>query len=89
MLLGASTEPRFQEAEVRLEPGDRVLLYTDGLIERPGESVDRGLERLAEGVVAHHADEAGRLGALLAEVLAGERRDDVCVLDIRVPAEPE
>lgn len=89
MLLGASTDPRFQEAEVVLEPGDRVLLYTDGLIERPGETLDRGLKRLAEGVLAHHTDEAGRLGALLAEVLAGERRDDVCMLDIRVPAEPE
>ncbi|MFI8231400.1 SpoIIE family protein phosphatase [Streptomyces sp. NPDC085900] len=89
MLLGASTEPRFQEAEVGLEPGDRVLLYTDGLIERPGETLDRGLKRLADGVLAHHTDETGKLGALLAEVLAGERRDDVCVLDIRVPTEPE
>lgn len=89
MLLGASTAPRFQEAEVDLAPGDRVLLYTDGLIERPGETLDRGLKRLADGVLAHRCDEAGHLGPLLVEVLAGERRDDVCVLDIRVPAEPE
>ncbi|MEU6380681.1 SpoIIE family protein phosphatase [Streptomyces sp. NPDC046909] len=87
MLLGASAEPRFTEAECRLEPGDRLLLYTDGLVERPTEGIDRGLKRLAEGVLAHRADEPGSLGPLLAELLEGERRDDVCVVDIRVPSD--
>lgn len=30
----------------QLQPGDRVLLYSDGLVERRGESIDDGLERL-------------------------------------------
>jgi serine phosphatase RsbU (regulator of sigma subunit) len=89
MLLGASYTPVYEEAQCRLEPGDRLLLYTDGLVERPAEGIDLGLERLAEAVVAHRADGPGSLGALLATVLEGERRDDVCVVDIRVPAEPE
>ncbi|PAZ10274.1 protein phosphatase [Streptomyces sp. SA15] len=89
MLLGASSAPFFEEAEVRLEPGDRLLLYTDGLVERPEEGIDRGLERLAAAVVAHPVDHPGSLRLLLASVLEGERRDDVCVVDIRVPAEPE
>ncbi|WP_425577996.1 SpoIIE family protein phosphatase [Streptomyces glaucus] len=87
MLLGATSAPVFREAQCRLEPGDRVLLYTDGLVERPPDSLDRGLERLARAVAAHHADRPGSLGPLLAEMLEGERRDDVCVLDIRVPRE--
>lgn len=32
-IIGLGTEIPFQEGEVVLEPGDRVLLYTDGLIE--------------------------------------------------------
>ncbi len=87
MLLGATAAPHFEEAECRLEPGDRVLLYTDGLVERPPENIDLGLQRLAEAVAAHPGDEPGSLGTLLDTMLEDERRDDVCVLDIRVPEE--
>ncbi|MGW3445172.1 SpoIIE family protein phosphatase [Streptomyces sp. NPDC001076] len=86
MLLGASAEPVYESAEFQLEPGDRLLLYTDGLVERPGEDIEAGLDRLAAAALA--AGPAS-LDALLAAMLAGERRDDVCVLDIRVPAEGE
>jgi len=89
MLLGASSAPKFEEAECRLQPGDRVILYTDGLVERPGEGLDRGLKRLAEAVLAHPTDEPRSLGPLLVGMLESERRDDVCVLDLRVPVEPE
>ncbi|QKW30620.1 SpoIIE family protein phosphatase [Streptomyces seoulensis] len=88
VLLGATESPVFEEAECRLRPGDRLLLYTDGLVERPGESIQLGLERLARAAAAHRADAPGSLGPLLAALLEGERRDDVCVLDVRVPAEP-
>ncbi|MFE4052474.1 SpoIIE family protein phosphatase [Streptomyces sp. YIM B13518] len=87
MLLGGATAPRFEEAECRLEPGDRVLLYTDGLVERPPENIDVGLARLAEAVAVRPGDAAGSLGTLLEAMLEDERRDDVCVLDIRVPKE--
>ncbi|OIJ68844.1 PP2C family protein-serine/threonine phosphatase [Streptomyces mangrovisoli] len=87
MLLGACAEPRFKEAECLLEPGDRVLLYTDGLVERPGEGLDIGLARLTEAVVAERDAGPAPMAALLSALLEGERRDDVCVLDIRVPEE--
>ncbi|WP_046733387.1 SpoIIE family protein phosphatase [Streptomyces humi] len=86
MLLGAHAEPSYGSAEFRLEPGDRLLMYTDGLVERPGEDIDAGLNRLAEAVRAAEPDS---LAALLDAMLVGERRDDVCVLDIRVPLEDE
>jgi serine phosphatase RsbU (regulator of sigma subunit)/PAS domain-containing protein len=85
MLLGASVDPVYEESECELRPGDRLILYTDGLVERPPENIDRGLERLARAAAAPRAD-TGSLGRLLAALLKGEeRRDDVCVLDIRVP----
>ncbi|RPE46370.1 serine phosphatase RsbU (regulator of sigma subunit) [Streptomyces sp. Ag109_O5-1] len=86
MLLGASAHPVYESAECRLEPGDRLLMYTDGLVERPGEDIDTGLARLSEAV---RAAGPGSLDALLAAMLEGERRDDVCVLDIRVPVADE
>ncbi|MGW7422649.1 SpoIIE family protein phosphatase [Streptomyces sp. NPDC054813] len=86
ILLGASADPVYESAEFQLEPGDRLLLYTDGLVERLGEDIDLGLTRLAEAV---RTPEPGSLDALLAAMLEGERRDDVCVLDIRVPVADE
>ncbi|WP_436848722.1 SpoIIE family protein phosphatase [Streptomyces asoensis] len=89
MLLGATDTPRYEAARCRLEPGDRLLFFTDGLVERPEESIDRGLERLA--AAAAHRDAAGP--APLERLLGGLRepggRDDVCVLDIQVPPPPD
>jgi serine phosphatase RsbU (regulator of sigma subunit) len=90
MLLGAVENPPFQEGECLLEPGDRILLYTDGLIERPSEGIDAGLQRLAAAATGHDEQPgSASLGPLLAEMLEGERRDDVCVLDIRVMSDKE
>ncbi|MFO1186160.1 MAG: SpoIIE family protein phosphatase [Alphaproteobacteria bacterium] len=36
------------EATVRVEEGSTLLLYTDGLVERPGEDLAAGMERLGE-----------------------------------------
>ncbi|WP_433466412.1 PP2C family protein-serine/threonine phosphatase [Spirillospora sp. CA-128828] len=41
--------PRCQ-ASIHYEPGDTLLLYTDGLIERRNEDIDTGLNRLTEAL---------------------------------------
>jgi sigma-B regulation protein RsbU (phosphoserine phosphatase) len=45
-VVGAFPDAVFGTAELTLEPGDRIFLYTDGLIEIGG-SYEEGLERLA------------------------------------------
>ena len=48
--LGATRHATYERREHPLEPGSTLVLYTDGLVERAGESLDAGLERLT-GVV--------------------------------------
>jgi PAS domain S-box-containing protein len=45
--LGAGTTMHSQ-TEVALRPGDGLVLYTDGLVERRGEDIDEGIARLAD-----------------------------------------
>ncbi|MFF7726702.1 SpoIIE family protein phosphatase [Streptomyces sp. NPDC008001] len=87
ILLGATLRPSFAEAECRLAPGDHLLLYTDGLVERPGEHLDKGLDRLARAAETElSADSPGSIETLLSRLLPDEQRDDVCLLDIHLPA---
>lgn len=87
MLLGADPKPSYSEAVCRLEPGDHLLLYTDGLIERPREHIDEGFTRLADAALRELGHGSGSLAALLNPLRRSERRDDVCFLDIHLPSD--
>jgi anti-anti-sigma factor len=52
-VLGLPDPPRFTEGRTMLSPGSTVLLFTDGLVERRGESIDVGLTRLAAAAAPH------------------------------------
>ncbi|MFJ1865006.1 SpoIIE family protein phosphatase [Streptomyces sp. NPDC088097] len=84
-LLGAAFEASYEQAVIDLLPGDHLLLYTDGLVEEPGEDIRAGLERLAASALRLLRE--GRYETL-ARTLAAQcpgNRDDICVLDIHVP----
>nr|WP_246119418.1 SpoIIE family protein phosphatase [Cellulomonas massiliensis] len=68
-----------------LDPGDVLVYYTDGLIERRDRGLRDGiaaLSRVASGVTAH--DAAG-IGEELLSRLADHPEDDVAVVVVRVP----
>jgi serine phosphatase RsbU (regulator of sigma subunit) len=70
------------EGEVVLETGSRLLLYTDGLVERRDRGLDEGMDALA-AVVAETADlEPGEMVDAVMEAMLHDEdvRDDVCVL---------
>jgi serine/threonine-protein kinase RsbW len=49
-LLGIGTPGSRRSVRSRVPPGSTLVLYTDGLVERRGESIDEGLARLAASV---------------------------------------
>ncbi|XHM64935.1 PP2C family protein-serine/threonine phosphatase [Streptomyces nigra] len=74
------------QAGVSYQPGDTLVLYTDGLIERRGEDIDVGLARLTSALA-----QDGTLGpdqladALLARLdVAGGSSDDIALIVIRL-----
>ena len=73
--------PRAQ-AHARLVPGSILVLYTDGLVERRDESLDRGLERLAETASRVMGQGLEDLSDALLDLVADERHDDVALLVI-------
>ncbi|GIJ69768.1 SpoIIE family protein phosphatase [Virgisporangium ochraceum] len=76
------------EAEAQLKPGARLLLYTDGLVERRTGNLHTDLARLAgEAAARRHAPLAWLLPDLGA-ALAQTRDDDVCMLCLAYGAGP-
>jgi PAS domain S-box-containing protein len=99
--LGVLPFPTYEEVVSPMDPGDALLLYTDGLVERPGEHLDDGLAQLAARVREAPEDPQAMLDHLLATLVppAGAS-DDVALLTLRnlpvperfsaeFPAEPE
>lgn len=71
------------EASVHTEPGDVVVLFTDGLVERPGAHLDEGIGRLAAALGSVDGDPETLCDLVLERVIApGQRSDDVALLAV-------
>ncbi|MFB7275691.1 SpoIIE family protein phosphatase [Streptomyces hydrogenans] len=83
LLLGALAEAEYEEDELRLEPGDTVLMYTDGLVERRDTAVHDSVAQLL--TVARMPSESleRRLDQLLARSKS-DTDDDTCVVGVQV-----
>lgn len=87
-LLGSRSAPMHRRAVASLEPGDALLLYTDGLVERRDESLAAGIDRLASTIAALLTSSADALLDAAVEACLGGRvrEDDVCVVAVVRPA---
>ena len=70
---------RYESSEVEVHPGDRVVLFTDGLVERRREHLDIGLARLATIASAHARLEPQDLVETLAASVT-HRFDDLALV---------
>ncbi|KUJ64895.1 protein phosphatase [Streptomyces albus subsp. albus] len=74
------------QASETFTPGDLLVLYTDGLIERRREDIDIGLDRLARSLAANRALEPDQLAdRLLLDLLpAAGATDDTALVVLRL-----
>lgn len=80
----------YDVTEFAVCPGDVVALYTDGVVERRGESLDLGIERLGSalielvGTAGERGYERGDLEAVIADLVGPSPSDDAALLVIDI-----
>jgi serine phosphatase RsbU (regulator of sigma subunit)/anti-sigma regulatory factor (Ser/Thr protein kinase) len=91
---------RWRTATVRLEPGDSILMFSDGVVERRDRPLSAGLAALVTAVGAAGSGDPRNLCSLATAAVTGSTDDDVAVLAVEravalsrsatmlVPAEP-
>jgi serine phosphatase RsbU (regulator of sigma subunit) len=82
--LGAVRDAQRVAAEIEFSPGSLLMLYTDGLVERRGESLDVGLKWLRDTIQVGPADRVCRetMQRLVADRIPA---DDIAMLAVRRP----
>jgi serine phosphatase RsbU (regulator of sigma subunit) len=85
LLLGVQPDAQRADHTVRLAPGSLLLLYTDGLIERRGASIDEGVADLGAALSELHGLPVESLcDALLERLDPHLGEDDVALVAVRV-----
>lgn len=81
-LLGLPSQA-MSERTLTLPAGGTLVLYTDGLVERRGETIDVGLDRLAAAAQDPDPDLDSFCDRLVREVGPQERLDDIALVAVR------
>ncbi|GAA0613293.1 SpoIIE family protein phosphatase [Streptomyces crystallinus] len=87
LLLGALPEADYEEDEVQLQPGDTLLMYTDGLVERRDTAMHESLTQLLTNAQTPVDSLDQRLDHLLT-YSKSDTDDDTCLIGIEVLTEP-
>jgi len=82
ILLGAARSG-YEAASLELHPGDLLLLYSDGLIERRDRSLDEGLASLT-AAAAGITDPENMISAVLDTLGSTDTEDDTCLVALYV-----
>jgi GAF domain-containing protein/anti-sigma regulatory factor (Ser/Thr protein kinase) len=86
--LGAAPLARYTSDSHSFPTGTTLVLYTDGLVEVRGESIDAGLERL-RALAAGAGDVETLAARVVAELVPREPSDDVVLLAARLAPLPD
>ena len=83
MPIGVNAGATYTSTAVSTPRGATLLAFTDGLVERRGESIDTGLERLQHLATANHCDLDELLGRLLDGLRHDGGDDDTAIAGLR------
>jgi serine phosphatase RsbU (regulator of sigma subunit) len=81
--IGVRSQARYEEVVTTLPRRATVFMYTDGLVERRGEELDEGLQRLADAAVASHGTVGDVLDTMVAKAIPNGSDDDVALIGVR------
>jgi GAF domain-containing protein/anti-sigma regulatory factor (Ser/Thr protein kinase) len=82
--LGAQEHARYRSAVHPFPTGCSLVLYTDGLVEQRGHSIEEGLERLRRAAQGPAGVEA-TCARIVERLVPAERPDDIAILVGRMP----
>lgn len=82
-VLGPVEEPGYQDGIVRIEPGDVLVMYSDGLVEHAGSDVRSGIRRVEQLLARRPAAAPLDCRAIAEELAPPPCPDDVCLLMVR------
>ena len=86
--LGVRSDADYRQETVHLETGDTLFLYTDGLVERRGRSLDDGLAQLRACAKEGPVSLDTLVDRVIHRLLGGESSaDDIAVLALRALGE--
>jgi PAS domain S-box-containing protein len=87
VMLGAGAG-RYPATDLDLPAGSVLALFTDGLVELPGQDIGAGMSQLARALAAGPARSLDDLGDSVLASLGPRARDDIALLLARTTAEP-
>jgi serine phosphatase RsbU (regulator of sigma subunit) len=83
LLLGADPDASYQEVTTSFRPGDTLLLFTDGLIERRGEDIDSALRSLLR-VASQPVSDVARYADHVLACARSDTGDDACLVAVHL-----
>jgi anti-sigma regulatory factor (Ser/Thr protein kinase) len=87
--LGAYPYARYEDRELTLGDGEMFVLYTDGLVERPGVDLDAGIAELRDLIAQTHTPSSACMLAVERLVPPGGARDDVAIVAVQSTPVPD
>jgi serine phosphatase RsbU (regulator of sigma subunit) len=81
--IGVDPTATYREVTAQLGEGATLVAFTDGLVERRGEALDAGLDRLRNAALRSRLPLPELLSNLVVDLTGDEAKDDIAIVGLR------